>query len=300
MPIAPQQTAAAAPAIPPVPRFAPVRSARAFEEIANQIRTELVKGRLKVGSRLPAERTLALQFGVSRNTLREALRSLEHAGLIRLQKGASGGAFISEGSANVIVNSMLDLYNLGSLTPAQLTEARIWVEAVVVREACARATLDDLQALRQNLDEAIVASQDGDFQRRAQLNLDFHRILARMTGNPIMVIVMEGLLTVLAQFIQSIGEYENTFVMPSRKRFIRHLEEGDAQAAVAEMETSLRRLERGYLSRVTDSGKAVRGGAVKAAAASQPRTPRKKATPAPQGDLPTRRTRGVRSSSRPR
>jgi hypothetical protein len=121
-----------------------------------------------------------------------------------------------------------------------------------------------------------------------------------MTGNPIMVIVMEGLLTVLAQFIKSIGEYENTFVLPSRKRFIRHLEEGDAQAAVAEMETSLRRLERGYLSRVSDSGKAARGDTAKAGAApaSKLRAPRKKATPTPQADPPTRPGRGVRSASR--
>ena len=76
--------------------FRAIRSARAFEEIAGQIRAELAAGRLKVGSRLPSERALSEQFGVSRNTLREALRSLEHGGLIRLQKGAAGGAFISE------------------------------------------------------------------------------------------------------------------------------------------------------------------------------------------------------------
>lgn len=233
-----------------VPRFEAVRPARAFEEIATQIRGELAKGRLKVGSRLPAERALAVQFGVSRNTLREALRSLEHAGLIRLQKGASGGAFISEGSANVIVNSMLDLYHMGSLTPHQLTEARIWLESVVVREACARARPEDLQALRDNIEQAARAAEEGDFTRRAQINLDFHRLLARMTGNPIMVIVMDGLLTVLAQFVQTIGEYENTFVLPSRKRFVKHMEEGNTEAAMAEMETSLKRLERGYLSRL--------------------------------------------------
>ncbi len=241
------------------PRFEAVRSARAFEEIATQIRTELAKGRLKVGSRLPAERALAVQFGVSRNTLREALRSLEHAGLIRLQKGASGGAFISEGSAGVIVNGMVDLYHMGSLTPNQLTEARIWLEAVAVREACARARPEDLQALRDNLDQSMQAAQEGDFQRRAQVNLDFHRIIARMTGNPIMVIIMDGLLTVLAQFIQSIGDYENTFVVPSRKRFIKHMEEGDTEAAVAEMETSLKRLERGYLSRLASSAPGAKG-----------------------------------------
>lgn len=267
-------------AAPVLPRFEAVRSPRAFEEIATQIRAELAKGRLKVGSRLPAERALAVQFGVSRNTLREALRSLEHAGLIRLQKGASGGAFISEGSAGVIVNGMVDLYHMGTLSPSQLTEARIWIEAVAVREACARVRPEDVQALKDNLDQVLLASQEGDFPRRVQLNLDFHRIIARMTGNPIMVIVMDGLLTVLEQFVQSIGDHDNAFVFASRKRFIKHLEEKNTAAAMAEMENSLKRLERGYLSRITPPPAQAKATAAAAAAAPKTRVAAKKKTAA--------------------
>jgi DNA-binding FadR family transcriptional regulator len=233
-------------------RFQSVRPTRAFEEIATQIRTELAKGRLKVGSRLPAERALALQFGVSRNTLREALRALEHAGLIRLQKGATGGAFVSEGTGNAIVNSMVDLYNVGSVSPSQLTEARIWLESIIVREACRRATPDSLKELQANIDMAFQASEAGDFDRRSQLHLDFHRILTRMTGNPIMSIVMDGLLTVLQQFILTIGAYENNFIFASRKRFMKHMADKDSDAAVEEMEKSLKRLQRVYLSRAEE------------------------------------------------
>ncbi|MBS0407365.1 MAG: FadR family transcriptional regulator [Proteobacteria bacterium] len=238
---------------PHVLQFQAVKTARAFEEIANQIRAELADGRLRVGSRLPAERALALQFGVSRNTLREALRSLEHAGLIRLQKGASGGAFISEGSGDAISTSLMDLYHVGTITPDQLTEARIWLEGVIVREACRRATPEDIQALQKNVDDAADATRKGDFQHRSEINLDFHRKLAAMTANPIIVIVMDGLLNVLANFIQTIGEYDNTFVPPSRKRFLKHLAAGDADAAVAEMEASLKRVQRNYLSRAAAS-----------------------------------------------
>ncbi|WP_029050136.1 FadR/GntR family transcriptional regulator [Cupriavidus sp. amp6] len=245
-----------APSAATSPRFEAVRSARAFEEIADQIRAELAEGRLKVGSRLPAERALAVQFGVSRNTLREALRSLEHAGLVRLQKGASGGAFISEGSGLAITNSLMDLYHVGSITPDQLTQARIWLESVIVREACGRATAEDLAALQGNIDEATRASEEGDFPRRAEIHFDFHRMLARMSGNPIMVIMMDGLLAVLAKFVNSIGEYENTFVLPSRKRFMKHMHAKDADAAVAEMEASLKRLQQAYLSLVTEKEEA--------------------------------------------
>ena len=239
-----------APAADAAAPFQAIRSARAFEDIAAQIRAELAAGRLAVGSRLPSERALSQQFGVSRNTLREALRSLEHAGLIRLQKGASGGAFISERSGEAVVTGLMDLYHVGRIGPAQLTQARIWLESVIVREACQRATPEDLAELQHNIDEAQAAATAGDFDRRVQFNLDFHRILARMTGNPIMAVMMDAMLTVLLHFIRSIGEIENTYTLPSRRRFMKHLEEGNVDAAVAEMETMLKRLEKAYLSRL--------------------------------------------------
>jgi DNA-binding FadR family transcriptional regulator len=234
----------------PPSAFKAIRSARAFEEIAAQIRGELVAGRLKVGSRLPSERALSEQFGVSRNTLREALRSLEHAGLIRLQKGASGGAFISERSGDAIATGLLDLYHLGSIQPAQLTQARIWLESIIVREACLRATPDDMAALYRNIDEAARANSEGNFPLRAAKHLEFHRILTRIAGNPIMVIVMNGVLDVLQHFIQTIGEYQNSYVLPSRRRFMTHMEARNADAAVEEMEASLKRLQRNYLSHI--------------------------------------------------
>ncbi len=253
--------------------FQAIRSARAFEEIAAQIRAELAAGRLAVGSRLPSERALSLQFGVSRNTLREALRSLEHAGLIRLQKGASGGAFISERSGEAVVTGLMDLYHVGTVGPAQLTQARIWLESVIVREACQRATAEDLAELHANIDAAQAAETAGDFDLRAKTHMDFHRILARMTGNPIVVVMMDALLTVLLYFIRSIGEKDNPYTLPSRRRFMKHMEEGNVDAAVSEMETMLKRLEKAYLSRLDPLP-----AAVSAAKAAPAKAARKAAT----------------------
>jgi GntR family transcriptional repressor for pyruvate dehydrogenase complex len=244
-----REASAAGPQAAPM-LFRPIRSARAFEEIAAQIRAELAQGRLQVGSRLPSERALSEQFGVSRNTLREALRSLEHAGLIQLHKGSRGGAFISERSGDAVVAGLLDMYHLGSIQPAQLTEARIWLEEIVVREACRRAKPQDLDALEANVEEAAQATRKGDFALRAQKHLEFHRMLARMTGNPIMMIVMNGVLDVLAHFIGRIGEQDNPFVLPSRRRLMKLLRARDADGAVAEMTSHLKRLQRSYLSRV--------------------------------------------------
>jgi GntR family transcriptional regulator, transcriptional repressor for pyruvate dehydrogenase complex len=234
--------------------FQAVKSTRAFEEIAAQFRTELAQGRLEVGSRLPSERVLSAQFGVSRNTLREALRSLEHAGLIRLVKGSSGGAFVTENTGAAISSGMFDLFDLGTIGAEEITQARIWLETIVVKEACARATDEDLALLERNIDEAEQAFAAGDFPRRAEKNLEFHRILARIAGNPVMVIFMDALLNVLHQFIKTIGEYSNAYVLPSRRRFMTHMREGNVEGAVSEMELSLQRLQRAYLSRIDPAG----------------------------------------------
>src|ERR1700721_1101567 len=80
--------------------FRPIRTRRAFEEICERIREQLALGVLKPGDKLPPERDLAQQLGVSRNVLREALRTLEMAGVLRLQKGVKGGAFVREGDTS--------------------------------------------------------------------------------------------------------------------------------------------------------------------------------------------------------
>ena len=135
-------------------QFSRIRNLRAFEEIADQIRKELSDRRLRAGDRLPPERALAEQFGVSRNTLREALRSLENAGLLRLQKGATGGAFVRESTGDAIITGLRDMFHLGAIQPEHLTEARVMIESSAVRAACERATPEDIAALNANIASA--------------------------------------------------------------------------------------------------------------------------------------------------
>jgi len=230
--------------------FQKVKGARVSDEIASQIRDLIASGKLQIGSRLPSERALAEQFGASRNTLREALRSLEHAGLIRLQTGVNGGAVIQNGSGGAIGSSLLDMYHLGAIAPRHLTQARIMYESIIIRLACENATPEDIAALEANIDAAEKARKSGDFDARIELHLEFHRMLARIAGNPIMVAVMNGVLDIMDRYIRSIEPYDNSFVTPSRRRFLRHFAARDVDAAVAEMETLLKRLEKKYLSQV--------------------------------------------------
>src|SRR5260370_37704371 len=118
------------------PEFRRIRTQRAFEEIAEQIRGELVSRRLRAGDRLPAERALAEQFGVSRNTLREALRSLENSGLLRLQKGATGGAFVRESTGDAIITGLRDMFHLRAIRPAHPTEAPVMIQSIAAPAPC--------------------------------------------------------------------------------------------------------------------------------------------------------------------
>ena len=161
--------------------FAPVAVARASSAIAEQIRGAMVSGRLKAGDRLSPERVLAEQFGVSRVTVRDALRSLEAMGLIEVKVGARGGAFVTAPNGSKVAQTMSDMMLMAATTPEDIVEARLIVELGTVSLACARATDDDLAALRELSDRAEAALAAGTYTR--DLSWDFHALLARAAHN---------------------------------------------------------------------------------------------------------------------
>jgi len=143
-------------------QFSPIHTRRAFEEICERIREQLALGVLKPGDKLPPERDLAQQLGVSRNVLREALRSLEMAGVLRLRKGVKGGAFIQTGDTSRMNIVMRDMLSLGTISVRELSLARIHVLDLVVRLACANARHSDFEALEANIERTDLASATGN------------------------------------------------------------------------------------------------------------------------------------------
>ncbi|MFC7493014.1 MULTISPECIES: FadR/GntR family transcriptional regulator [unclassified Nocardioides] len=226
------------------PTFQPAKPRRAFDEIIAQVREMVRKGELVPGDRLPAERQLAEQFAVSRNTVREALRMLEISGLVQLRRGASGGAFIAEADPSKVASSMTDMLELNQFSLSDLTEARGWLESVVARIACERADEAMLARLDANVAEAAQLSDRGDWERKALVNVEFHNLLAEATGNPVMVAMMRGLMDVMAKIVLRLGPTEGDVVLRSRRRFMKHLHNRDAEAAVAEMYRHLERMHK--------------------------------------------------------
>ena len=230
-----------------------VRGGRTFEKVVTQVRDMLTGGKLNPGERLPSEREFSRQLNISRSALREALRTLEIAGVVELRKGRSGGAFITRGNPNVVSDSMADLLRLGNISWNHLTEARIWIEAIIVRVACKRATPRDMQALEANIREALGLFERGQLMEKTEVLIEFHNILARATRNPVLVMITRTLTDMMMYFAHRLGSETTRAVFRSRRRFMTSFAARDADAAVAEMERNLRKVHRLYL-RLARSG----------------------------------------------
>ena len=231
----------AARATPP-PSFVPVKTRRAFEIICEQIRSQLAAGTLKAGDKLPAERELAAHFQVSRSALREALRSLEVAGIIRNTKGVKGGAFVQTAEPDRIVQAMRDYVHLGDVTLAELTEARIAIQDVIVRLACQRASELDLAELEAIAERTRAVTT---VEERYQCAVDYYQALARATDNRIFGIFVDSLSAIFQEFVRGPGyETLQETLIQSRFRLVKFLRECNADAAAEEMRKHLERVHR--------------------------------------------------------
>lgn len=224
------------------PKFTPVKTQRTFEIICEQIRAEVTAGTLKAGDKLPPERELAAHFQVSRSALREALRSLEVAGIIRNVKGVKGGAFVQAADAERIAQAMQDYVSLGDVTLAELSEARIALQDIIVRLACVRASEVDLAELEAIAERTQATS---DVEERYRCAVAYYEVLARATKNRIFGVFVDSLATILHKFVQG-PDYETLqeSLIQSRLRLVKHLRARDAEAAAAEMRRHLERVHR--------------------------------------------------------
>jgi GntR family transcriptional regulator, transcriptional repressor for pyruvate dehydrogenase complex len=223
-------------------KFRPIHTRRAFEEICQRIREQLALGVLKPGDKLPPERDLAQQLGVSRNVLREALRSLEMAGVLRLRKGVKGGAFIQEGDTSRMNGVMRDMLSLGTISLRELSEARIQVLDLAVRMACERARQSDLEALEANIERTDLATREGRLLDRVECSREFYKLLALATGNKVIAMIMDAVTEIHMRFVYAKVASSGAAtpkLAEKRRQFLSALRARDVPAAT--------RLMRGHL-----------------------------------------------------
>lgn len=175
----------------PVALFQPMPSTRTSATITSQLRAMIRSGQLPIGSRLPSERELCEQLGVSRLSLREALRVLEVTGLIEIRLGSHGGAFVTAPSAGSAGQGITDLLSTSGLSAVNVTEARILFElGVVLPLVTERATQSDLEELRTLCDEEERARDRGTYD--VAVSFGFHLRLAMASHNPAVSMIMES------------------------------------------------------------------------------------------------------------
>jgi GntR family transcriptional regulator, transcriptional repressor for pyruvate dehydrogenase complex len=161
--------------------FVPVVGGRISDAITEQIRTAILEGRLQPGDRLPNERVLAERFGVSRVTVRDALRRLEAGGLLEIRVGASGGPFVTAPSTGMVGEGISHMLVLSEVDPDEIAEARLILELGTVTLAVERATEEDVAELRSLCEDAQAALEEGRYETR--LSREFHAALARASHN---------------------------------------------------------------------------------------------------------------------
>lgn len=214
--------------------FAPIQTRRTFEAICERIRSRLVSGELKPGDKLPAERELSLQLGVGRNALREAIRSLEIAGILELRKGVKGGAFIRSGDPERMNMVMQDMFSLGSISIAELAETRVHVQDLVMRLVCERGSEEDFAALDANIDRTERMTAEGRFLDRVEMSREFYRLLGSATGNAVVAMIVHSVTEILMQFVDArvaAGGAPQPQLVARRREIVAALRARDAERA---------------------------------------------------------------------
>lgn len=170
--------------------FTRVSTGRASADVVAQIHAALESGELAPGDRLPPERELATQLGVSRVTVRDALRVLEANGLVAIRVGARGGAFVTAPEPDHVSEGLANLLMMSQVTPSDITEARMVFELGALRLVCERATPDDLAALTEICDRSEQALRQDTFD--VSLSAEFHTRLAQSAHNVAISLVTEA------------------------------------------------------------------------------------------------------------
>ncbi|GAA4698686.1 FadR/GntR family transcriptional regulator [Pseudonocardia yuanmonensis] len=168
---------------PPVAHLRVQRVRPAYRQVADELRSQIMQGILGPGARLPAETELTRMFGVSRSTVREALRSLASQHLIETRRGVQGGSFVSAPDPTKLVEDVGSALGVLVATPqlriGDLLEARLLLEPAAARLAAQRADAETVEALR----AAATAPRDPRDPSGFVPHLDFHTTILMATGN---------------------------------------------------------------------------------------------------------------------
>lgn len=190
--------------------FSPIQTERISQKIEEQIKEAIIKRHYRAGDKLPPERELAELFHTSRTSIREALRSLEKSGFIMIKKGVHGGGFVIKGDSRPAVNSIRDMLRHAQVSLEEVFRMRTIIEPTVAAEAAEKATPADIARL-----EDIVGQLRDEFRSENPIiayerNPTFHSVVAEITGNQVIIIIMQVLMEIHSYRMSQFKLDENT------------------------------------------------------------------------------------------
>ena len=199
------------------------------KQIADAIRAAIMEGRLVVDERLPSEMELAQRFGVSRPTVREALKRLAAQNLIRTRRGSSGGVFVnrlswSEAHESLFTTATL-LLGMNEIPFETVVEARYTLEAACLPLVCERCENAHLSAMRREIE--LQRGDDLSDEEFCASDVRFHRALVDAADNPVLSFQMVGVIEAMQPLMNMI-----TYRMRERARIAD--QHGAIVAAIAE------------------------------------------------------------------
>ncbi|EKE85312.1 pyruvate dehydrogenase complex transcriptional repressor PdhR [Idiomarina xiamenensis] len=177
-----------------------IQQTKLSDVIMARIEAMIVDGSLAPGQRLPAERELALQFSVSRPSLREAIQKLEARGLVSRRQG--GGTFVTDALNTQLNEPLFELLAKHPESQFDLLEFRHALEGISSYYAAMRGTPEDLQRIQDILARVPATQQQGDIEEQARVLTDFYIRIAEASHNVILLHVVRGMQELLSENIK--------------------------------------------------------------------------------------------------
>lgn len=218
--------------------YARLKLEPAYRKVAAALTESITSGALRVGERLPSETELGLRMGVHRSTVREALRELESAGLLRRERG-SKLMMVSRPDRDTVASGVTRALTLHEATVAEVWEALTVIEPMVAEFAARRrdaAALATLAAVVESATPAVPAgaTQGGAADLAAAQAAEFFRALAAVAGNRVLSMSHEPLLQLMASSLHKLVAavpQARSRIAAAQRRILEAVERGDAAAA---------------------------------------------------------------------
>jgi DNA-binding FadR family transcriptional regulator len=220
----------------------------AYEQVADQLRTLITTGSLTPGDRLPSEAELGQAFGVSRSTVREALRSLTTQNLIYTSRGVTGGSFVTDADPRTIsdyLETSLGLLSANQLTVDDLLAVRDMLEVPAARLAATQRSPEELDTLRSAAEQEATGSD-----RRHEHPQQFHILMLSCSHNSLLELVTQPIFSVLKnRFLRDRGPTEFWYqVRRDHLNIVEAVTDQDSKAAATLMQNHLGTLRETYLA----------------------------------------------------